>query len=136
MYSFGVKILIVDDIPEMRNIIKKQLKVMGFHNIDQAGDGQQAYNLVLEHLKLNAPFQLIFSDFNMPVMTGLELLRLVRGNSELCHIPFFLVTAEGEAGLVNEALKLRVSDYIVKPFNSATLKQKLESSWKRSQVKK
>ncbi len=121
MFDKDMKILIVDDFPTMRRIIKNLLKEIGYTNVDEAEDGKVA----LSKLK-SEPFDFIISDWNMPNMTGIELLRCVRSDSALKDIPFLMVTAEAEKGNVIEAIKAGVDNYIVKPFTAATLKEKIE----------
>ncbi len=117
----GMKVLVVDDFSTMRKIIKNNLKGMGFNNIVEAENGQKA----LEELKKES-IGLIISDWNMPVMTGIELLKAVRGDAGLKSIPFVMVTAEGQKDNVMEAAKAGVSNYVVKPFTPDTFSEKLQ----------
>ncbi len=115
-------ILVVDDYKTMLRILKNLLKQLGFNNVEQASDGAEALSL------LNASkFDFIISDWNMEPMTGIELLKKVRGDSKLKHIPFIMVTAESKTDNVAAAKEAGVSNYIVKPFNAETLKGKMES---------
>jgi len=115
-------ILIVDDYKTMLRIIRNLLKQINFHNIDEATDGSMA----LEKLKEKA-YGLIISDWNMQPMTGLELLRAVRGEDGLGRMPFIMITAESKTENVVAAKEAGVNNYIVKPFNAETLKSKIES---------
>ena len=117
----GMKVLVVDDFSTMRKIVKNNLKGMGFNNIIEAENGQKA----LEELKKES-VGLIISDWNMPVMTGIELLKAVRGDAGLKSIPFIMVTAEGQKDNVMEAAKAGVSNYVVKPFTPDTFNEKLQ----------
>ena len=117
----GMKVLVVDDFSTMRKIIKNNLKGMGFNNIVEAENGQKA----LEELKKES-VGLIISDWNMPVMSGIELLKAVRGDAGLKSIPFIMVTAEGQKDNVMEAAKAGVSNYVVKPFTPDTFSEKLQ----------
>lgn len=117
-----LKILVVDDFPTMRRIVKTLLKQNGFHNFVDAEDGEQAYRVLQEH----GDFELIISDWNMPNMTGLEFLKTVRADSKFKHLPFLMVTAEAEKENIIEAVKAGVSNYIVKPFTGQALRDKLE----------
>jgi len=117
----GMKVLVVDDFSTMRKIVKNNLKGMGFNNIIEAENGQKA----LEELKKES-VGLIISDWNMPVMTGIELLKAVRGDAGLKSIPFIMVTAEGQKDNVMEAAKAGVSNYVVKPFTPDTFSEKLQ----------
>ncbi|OGW22011.1 MAG: histidine kinase [Nitrospirae bacterium GWB2_47_37] len=106
----------------MRRIVKNLLKQIGFENIDEAEDGVQALN----KLK-SGNYGLIVSDWNMPNMEGIDLLRNIRQEAEpLKNIPFLMVTAEAEKEKVIEAIKAGVDNYIVKPFTAEVLKEKLE----------
>ena len=116
----SMKVLVVDDFATMRRIVKGVLKQLGFNNIIEAEDG----SLALEQLK-KEHIGLIVSDWNMPNMTGLDLLKAVRGDADLKNIPFIMVTAEGQKENVVEAVKAGVSNYIVKPFTPDTFGEKL-----------
>jgi two-component system chemotaxis response regulator CheY len=118
----NMPILIVDDYKTMLRIIRNLLRQLGFTNIDEATDGSQA----LQKLR-QANFDLIISDWNMEPMTGLQLLREVRADAKLKHIPFIMVTAESKTENVIAAKEAGVSNYIVKPFNAETLKGKMVS---------
>lgn len=121
MFNFKVKVLVVDDFPTMRRIVKNLLKQLGFENIEEAENGEDA----LRKLK-SGEFGLVVSDWNMPVMEGIELLKNVRSDPQLKDIPFLMVTAEAEKEKVIEAIKAGVDNYIVKPFTGEILKEKLE----------
>lgn len=122
MFNLGLKVLVVDDFPTMRRIVKNLLKQIGFENIEEAEDGAQA----LGKLK-GGSYGLVVSDWNMPNMEGIELLRSVRAEQPpLKDIPFLMVTAEAEKEKVIEAIKAGVDNYIVKPFTAEILKEKLE----------
>ena len=117
-----LKVLIVDDFPTMRRIIKSLMGQLGFKTFVEAEDGA----LALRALKDHGNFELVVSDWNMPNMTGLELLVTVRSDPQLKHLPFLMVTAEAEKENILAAVKAGVSNYIVKPFTALTLKEKLE----------
>lgn len=121
MFNFGIKVLAVDDFMTMRRIIKNLLKQIGFENIDEAEDGVQALN----KLKIGN-YGLVVSDWNMPNMEGIALLRNIRQDAALKDMPFLMVTAEAEKEKVIEAIKSGVDNYIVKPFTAEILKEKLE----------
>lgn len=118
----NISILIVDDFPTMRKIVKQVLKQLGYANVQEAEDGA----LGLATLKRDTSIQFVVSDWNMPNMTGIELLKAVRSDPKLKHLPFLMVTAEADKENIVEAVKSGVSGYIVKPFNAATMKEKLE----------
>ncbi len=115
-------ILVVDDFSTMRRIVKTCLRQLGFENISEAEDGKVA----LEKLN-NQDFKLVISDWNMPNMMGIDLLKAVRSSDKLKHLPFVLVTAEGQKENVIEAAKAGVSNYVVKPFTADTLQTKLDA---------
>lgn len=117
-----IKILIVDDFPTMRKIVKQVLKQLGYTNVSEAEDGA----LALAFLKANPQIEFVISDWNMPNMTGIELLKSVRADAKLKHLPFLMITAEADKENIVEAVKSGVSNYIVKPFNAGTLKEKIE----------
>jgi len=118
--DMNMPILIVDDYKTMLRIIRNLLKQLGFDNVDEATDGSAAL------LKLRQKdFALVISDWNMEPMTGIELLREVRADARLKDLPFIMVTAESKTENVISAKAAGVSNYIVKPFNAATLKMKL-----------
>lgn len=118
----NMKILIVDDFATMRQIVKKSLGALGFHNITEASDGVDA----LEKLGKDT-FGFIISDWNMPNMMGLDFLKHVRSNDGYKSIPFLMVTAEAKRENVIEAAKAGVSQYIVKPFTVESLQQKIDA---------
>ena len=116
----NLKVLVVDDFATMRRIIKNVLKQIGFSKILEADDGTSA----LEVLKENQ-VDLIISDWNMPQMTGLDLLKAVRGEKSTKNIPFLMVTAEAQKDNVIQAVQAGVSNYLVKPFTADSIKTKL-----------
>jgi two-component system chemotaxis response regulator CheY len=120
-YDKNMKVLVVDDFSTMRRIVKNILRQLGFSNIIEADDGTTAME-VLQREKVD----LIISDWNMPEMTGIELLRQVRSSEELKDMPFLMVTAEAQQENIIEAVKAKVSNYIVKPFTADTLHEKIE----------
>lgn len=118
----NIKILSVDDFSTMRRIVKNLLKQLGYNNVDEAENGEAALELLRE-----TKFDLIISDWNMPVKTGIELLRDVRADPSLKHIPFLMVTAEAEKDNVLEAMEAGVNNYILKPFTAKILEDKLRA---------
>ena len=117
----NMRILVVDDFATMRKVIKNLLRQTGYQNVTEAEDGVVA----LEELR-SQKIDFIISDWNMPNMTGIELLRAVRADSELSSLPFLMVTAESLKENVVEAVKAGVSNYIVKPFTAEVLSEKIE----------
>jgi two-component system chemotaxis response regulator CheY len=115
-------ILVVDDYKTMIRIIRNLLKQLGFEDVDEAADGKEALGKLREKR-----YGLVISDWNMEPMTGYELLREVRADPSLSRTPFIMVTAESKTENVVAAKKAGVNNYIVKPFNAATLKNKIDS---------
>ena len=118
----NMNVLIVDDYKTMLRIIKNLLGQIGFNNVDEATDGTMAFAKLKEK-----KYGLVISDWNMEPMSGFELLQKVRADAELKAMPFILVTAESKTENVIAAKQAGVNNYIVKPFNAETLKQKIES---------
>lgn len=129
MFPKSTRILIVDDFPTMRKITKKVLSEMGFTDIDEASDGEKAWALIKKANDEYKPFGLIISDWEMPEIEGLELLRLCRQEPHFQTLPFILMASESHQNLIRTAADAGVSDYLIKPFNAATLKAKLEKVW-------
>lgn len=119
--DLAMKILIVDDFATMRRILKNILKQIGFTNIIEADDGATA----VEELK-KTKVDLIISDWNMPKMTGIELLKHVRAEEEYKNLPFLMVTAEAQKQNVIDAVQAGVSNYVVKPFTAEAISEKLQ----------
>ena len=124
----GIRILIVDDFSTMRRIVRNLLKELGFTNVDEAEDGVVA----LGKLK-SEKFDFVVSDWNMPNMTGIDLLRQVRGDASLRHLPLLMITAEAKKENIIEAAQAGASGYIVKPFTAATLDEKLNKIFQSMQ---
>lgn len=119
--DLSMKILVVDDFATMRRILKNILKQIGFTNISEADDGTTALEAMSK-----TQFDLVISDWNMPKMTGLELLKNIRSSSEFKEIPVLMVTAEAQKQNVIEAVKAGVSNYVVKPFTADAIIEKIE----------
>ena len=120
--NYSMPVLVVDDYKTMIRIIRNLLKQLGFVNVDEAGDGSAALNMMRQK-----NYGLVISDWNMEPMTGFELLREVRADDQLSRTPFIMVTAESKTENVMAAKKAGVNNYIVKPFNAATLKAKIDA---------
>jgi two-component system chemotaxis response regulator CheY len=122
----NMKILIVDDFSTMRRIIKGLLHELGFNNLEEADDG----NTALPLLKAGN-FDFLITDWNMPGMTGLDLLKSVRADAKLAKLPVLLVTAEAKREQIVEAAQAGVNGYVVKPFTANTLKEKMDKIFER-----
>ena len=120
--DLNMPVLIVDDYKTMLRIIRNLLKQLGFHNVDEATDGASALSKLRDK-----DYGLVISDWNMEPMSGLQLLKEVRADDKLKGMPFVMITAESKSENVIAAKEAGVSNYIVKPFNAATLKTKLNS---------
>ena len=117
----GIRILIVDDFSTMRRIIKNILKQLGYENVEEAENGADAYE------KLDGEkFDFVITDWNMPVMDGLGLLKKIRTDPDQKHIPVLMVTAEAEKDKVVTAIQAGVNNYVVKPFTAEVLKEKMD----------
>jgi two-component system chemotaxis response regulator CheY len=117
----NTKFLVVDDFSTMRRIVRNLLKELGFVNVQEAEDGVDALN------KLRGePFDFVVSDWNMPNMTGIDLLRAIRADATLKHLPVLMVTAEAKKENIIQAAQAGASGYVVKPFTAATLDEKLK----------
>ena len=125
MFPAQTKILVVDDMSTMRKIVKKTLKNFGFSDITEADDGQTAWPKLETALEDGKPFQLVVSDWNMHGLTGIQLLKKVRGHVQMAKLPFILLTAEAEKDNIVQAINAGVSAFIVKPFQAVQLKEKL-----------
>ena len=120
-YDENMRILVVDDFSTMRRIVKNILKQLGYTNIVEADDGSSAWE-VLNREQVD----FVISDWNMPTMKGIDLLRKVRGSDDLSDMPFLMVTAEAQQENLVEAVQAKVSNYIVKPFTAEVLGQKMD----------
>jgi two-component system chemotaxis response regulator CheY len=121
----SMKVLVVDDMVTMRRIVKNIMKQLGFGNVDEAENGQEA----LQKLRADT-FGFVVSDWNMPVMTGIEMLRAIRADEKLKSIPVLMVTAEAQQSNLIEAVQAGVSNYIVKPFTAETMQEKIAKIFK------
>ncbi len=126
LIDYSMKVLVVDDFATMRKIIRNVLKQIGFENIAEAEDGVAAMQ-ILKREKVG----LVVTDWNMPNMTGLELLQNIRQNSQCANLPVLMVTAEGMKENVLEAVKAGVNNYVVKPFTAEVLQEKIEAIFKK-----
>lgn len=128
MSPSNVKILVVDDFATMRRILRNLLKELGYSNVDEAEDGVAAM-----HKLRSQPFDFVISDWNMPNMTGIELLRTIRDDQQLRHLPVLMVTAEAKKENIIAAAQAGASGYVVKPFTAATLDEKLRKIFQSMQ---
>ena len=122
----NMKILIVDDFSTMRRIIKNLLRDLGFDNTQEADDGQTALPMLN-----GGDFDFLVTDWNMPGMQGIDLLKAVRADGKIKTLPVLMVTAESKREQIVEAAQAGVNGYIVKPFTAQTLKEKIDKIWER-----
>jgi two-component system chemotaxis response regulator CheY len=121
-----MKILIVDDFSTMRRIIKNLLRDLGFNNTAEADDGSTALPILQ-----SGSFDFLVTDWNIPGMTGIDLLKAVRADAKLSKLPVLMVTAEQKRDQIIEAAQAGVNGYIVKPFTAITLKEKIDKIFER-----
>jgi two-component system chemotaxis response regulator CheY len=122
----NMKVLVVDDFSTMRRIVKNLLRDLGFTNIQEADDGSTALPMLQ-----NGDFDFVVTDWNMPGMQGIDLLKAIRADSSLSHIPVLLITAEAKKEQIIMAAQAGVNGYIVKPFTAGTLKTKIDKIFER-----
>jgi len=119
--DLNMKVLIVDDLPMMRKMLRYLLKQIGFTNIIEADGGKSAMKMLK-----NEKVDLIMCDWNMPEIKGIDILNKVRSDDELKNIPFIMITCEAKKKTVEEAIKAKVTDYVVKPFSGEAISEKLK----------
>lgn len=127
--NMNMKVLVVDDFATMRKIVRNILKQIGFTNIVEADDGANALSIIKED-----KIDFVVTDWNMPNMTGLELLKNIRAQENAKNLPVLMVTAEGLAENVVDAVKAGVDNYIVKPFTAETIQAKIEQIFAKRQA--
>lgn len=122
----NVKILLVDDFGTIRTVLKMELSRMGYVGIQEAEDGKSALAMIKSAHASGAPFSIVISDWNMPEMSGMELLELVRADASIAAVPFIMVTAEADMKSVMKAIKGGATDYLVKPIAADALGKKMD----------
>lgn len=133
MFPLHTKILIADDMPTIRDLVHRELRCLGFNFILIAKDGLEAWNTLKEEYDKGYPVELVISDWNMPFVQGIELLKKLKSLPEFKDLPFILLTSETEKSQVTEAVLLGVSQYILKPFSPKIFSDKLKSAWDKHQ---
>jgi len=131
MFPLDTRILVIDDMPSIRDLVKNQLKALGFKNIQEASDGEDALRKLIQLNTPNNSIQLVISDWNMPHMKGIDLLKHVRAQAEWTNLPFVLLTSEAERDQVTEAVLAGASQYIVKPFSAKIFEDKLKTAFQK-----
>lgn len=122
----NMRILVVDDFSTMRRIVRNLLTDLGYTNITEADDGKTAWPMLQA-----STFDFVVTDWNMPGMTGIDLLRAIRGDQRLAKLPVLMVTAEAQRDQIIAAAQAGVNGYIIKPFNANTLKEKIDKIFQR-----
>ena len=117
-----LKFLVVDDSVTMRRIVNNSLKTLGYTDVVEAGDGKDA----LSKLAADSSINFVITDWNMPVMSGLELSQAIRGDAKMANMPILMVTTRGVKEDIVQALQAKVNNYVVKPFTPQVLKEKLD----------
>ncbi|GAB2798114.1 chemotaxis response regulator CheY [Halomonas shantousis] len=126
MADKNMSILVVDDFPTMRRIVRSLLKELGFTNVEEAEDGQEALNKLR-----SGGFEFVVSDWNMPNLDGLAMLKEIRQDASLSHLPVLMVTAEAKKENIIAAAQAGANGYVVKPFTAATLEEKLNKIFEK-----
>ncbi len=132
MFPDHTKFLIADDTKTIRTLLKEILSKLRYKDVHEAEDGNQALAMMKSAADENSPFTFLIIDWNMPGLTGLDLLEIRNADKRFKDIPFLMVTIESERDYVLRAVAMGVSDFIVKPFSENTIKTKMQSIWNRS----
>jgi two-component system chemotaxis response regulator CheY len=135
MFSPDTNILVIDDMAGVRLFVKNILAELGYKNITEAQDGNEANEILAQKKAGGTPIGLVLCDWNMPGMSGFDLLKSIRGSDQYANLPFVLITAEGELDKVLNAVQWGVSDYVMKPFTKEILLAKLTSVWEKHNLK-
>lgn len=131
MFSKDIRILIADDMPSIRDLVRSQLRSMGYNDVIECENGAEALKMLISKGQMGMPIGLVISDWNMPVMTGLEFLKRARTMPEFAKLPIILLTSESEREQVTEAVLSGVSQYIVKPFTAKIFEEKMLAAWQK-----
>lgn len=131
MFVPSTRILVIDDMSSIRDLVKNTLRSMGYENITLAEDGAKGLDILLRLQDTPESIQLVISDWNMPNLKGLDLLKTVRADKRFNSMPFVLLTSESEREQVTEAVMAGVSQYIVKPFTQKIFEEKLKGAYNK-----
>ena len=134
MYKLSTQFLVVEDHPAMRKFVVQTLNELGFMNITEAGDGKLAFEILNQKLMTKEPVEFVISDWNMPHMEGIELLKLCRNTEAFKSIPFILATGERDQSQIIEAAKAGVSGYIIKPLAAPKIKSTIDNIFKKNNL--
>jgi len=133
MFPQTTLFLVVDDMEPLRRVVRATLKNLGYINVLEASSGLQALQVLEKTFMIGKPVNVILSDWQMPGMTGIELLEVVRTTEQYAHLPFLMITAEGQREQIIAAIQGGVSSYLVKPISPAALEDKLKAVWLKMQ---
>lgn len=133
MFPQTTLFLLVDDMEPLRRVVRGMLKALGYNNLVEASSGQQAVQVLERTFAIGRPVEIILSDWQMPGMTGIEFLELVRTTEQYGHLPFIMITAEGQREQILAAIQAGVSSYLIKPISPAVLEDKLKAVWHKMQ---
>ncbi len=129
MFPQNTLFLLVDDMEPLRRVVRAMLKNLGYLNVLEASSGQQALQVLEKTFVIGKPVNVILSDWQMPGMTGIEFLEVVRTTEQYAHLPFLMITAEGQREQIIAAIQSGVSSYLMKPISPAMLEDKLKAVW-------
>ncbi len=122
----SLKILIVDDFPMIRTLLRRSLTGLGFTQLHEACDGVQSWEMIEKSLQEGSPYDLVFMDWNMPLMTGIEVVEKCKAVPALASMPIIMISAERDRANVIRAMKAGANDYILKPFSASVLSEKIQ----------
>ncbi len=131
MFPKSTRILIVDDMPAIRELLRSYLKELGYLDVMEASNGREAIQELIKSQAQGSLIHLVIADWNMPEMDGLALLKEVRESEHWSEMPFILLTSESEKSLVTQAIMAGVSQYIVKPFSQKIVAAKMQAVWEK-----
>lgn len=134
MFPKKTKILIADDMAMFRQMVKQALTTLEYTNFVETNDGTTAWSALVDARQAGLPFELIISDWNMPKMKGIELLRKVRAEEWGANMPFVMLTGETEKQTIMDAIEAKVTQYIIKPFTVEALSQKLKQAYDKTKA--
>lgn len=134
MYKLSTQFLVVEDHPAMRKFVVETLHELGFMNVTEAGDGQTAFAILNQKAQSLEPIEFVISDWNMPQMEGIDLLKLCRQTEAFKNLPFILATGERDQSQIIDAAKAGVSGYIIKPFAAPKIKSTIDNIFKKNNL--
>jgi two-component system chemotaxis response regulator CheY len=133
MFPQTTLFMVVDDMEPLRRVVRAMLKNLGYLNVLEASSGQQGLQVLEKTFLIGKPVEVILSDWQMPGMTGIEFLEVVRTTEQYAHLPFIMITAEGQREQILAAIQGGVSSYLIKPISPAVLEEKLKAVWFKMQ---